>query len=157
MTRELLEVGRIERAHGVRGDVVVRLVTNRSERVAPGAQLVVGDRTLEVVASTPHHDRWIVTFAGVRDRTAAEALRGAVLLAAPLDDPDELWVHDLVGAEVFDSTGTSRGTVVEVHANPASDLLVLDSGALVPVRFVTAVDPGRRIDVDTPDGLFDLP
>lgn len=157
MARELLEVGRIERAHGVRGDVLVRLVTNRSERVAPGAQLVVGDRTLEVVSSTPHQGRWIVRFHGVNGRNEAEALRGAVLRAAPLDDPNELWVHDLVGAEVYDATGTRRGTVVEVQANPASDLLVLDSGALVPVRFVTAVDPGRRIDVDTPAGLFDLP
>ena len=156
MARELLEVGRIERAHGIRGDVVVRLVTNRAERVAPGARLHVDDRTLHVLSSTPHHDRWIVTFEGVHDRNAADALRGAILLAEPLDDPDELWVHDLVGADVYDATGTRRGSVVEVHANPASDLLVLDSGALVPVRFITAVDPGRRIDVDTPDGLFDL-
>ena len=42
-----------------------------------------------------------------------------------------------------------------VEANPASDLLVLDSGALVPLTFVTSVDPNVRVDVDVPEGLFE--
>jgi 16S rRNA processing protein RimM len=151
----LLEVGRIEKAHGLRGHVVVRLVTNRAERVAAGAELSAGDRTLTVLESTPHGDRWIVRFDGVSDRDAADALRGTVLRAEPLDDPDELWVHDLIGADVVESDGTARGRVVEVLANPASDLLVLDGGALVPVRFVVHVEPGRRIEVDVPPGLFE--
>jgi 16S rRNA processing protein RimM len=156
MAPALLEVGRIEKAHGLRGQVVVRLVTNRAERLAPGAELsTTDDRVLTVVDSTPHGERWIVSFRGVSDRDAAEALRGVVLRAEPLDDPDELWVHDLIGAEVVEVDGTPRGTVVEVHANPASDLLVLDSGALVPVRFVTQFDPGRRVEVDAPPGLFE--
>ncbi|HEX7097149.1 MAG TPA: ribosome maturation factor RimM [Acidimicrobiales bacterium] len=155
MAPELLEIGRIDRAHGVRGEVIVRLVTNRDERVAPGSTLRTGDRTLRVVGSRRQRDRWIVSFAGVTDRDAAEALRGAVLYAEPLDDPDELWVHELIGADVVDATGVRRGKVVEVQANPASDLLVLDTGALVPVRFVTSVEAGRRVEVDTPSGLFD--
>ena len=155
MAPALLEVGRIEKAHGLRGQVVVRLITNRAERVAPGTELAAGDRTLTVVDSTPHGERWIVTFAGVRDRNAADALRGTILRAEPLDDPDELWVHDLIGAAVVEIDGTARGTVVEVLANPASDILVLDSGALVPVRFVVHFEPGQPVEVDVPPGLFE--
>jgi 16S rRNA processing protein RimM len=155
MTPALLEVGRIEKAHGLRGQVVVRLVTNRAERLAPGVELSAGDRTFTVVDSSPHGERWIVRFDGVHSREAAEALRGTVLSAPPLDDPDEMWVHDLIGAEVFELDGTARGRVVEVLANPASDLLALESGSLVPVRFVVSVDPGHRIEVDVPPGLFE--
>ncbi len=152
----LLEVGRIEKPHGVRGDVIVRLTTNRAERVAPGTSLHTRNGMLAVVGSRPHQDRFIVTFAGVVGREGADALRGCALFAEPIDDPDELWVHELIGAEVFDAEGVARGRVTDVLANPASDLLVLVGGALVPVQFVTRVDPGRRIDVDVPDGLFEL-
>jgi 16S rRNA processing protein RimM len=150
----LLEVGRIEKPHGLRGQVIVRLLTNRVERLHPGTELVAPAGPLRVVTASPHGDRWLVTFHGVDTRDAADALRGTVLSAPPIDDPDELWVHDLVGAEVIDG-GVARGRVLEVQANPASDLLVLDSGALVPVRFVVRVEPGVRIEVDAPAGLFD--
>jgi 16S rRNA processing protein RimM len=150
----LLEVGRIEKPHGLRGQVVVRLLTNRAERLTPGTELTTPDGTLLVKAASPHQDRWLVTFAGVDSREAADALRGTILSAPPIDDPDELWVHDLIGAEVVDH-GIVRGRVVEVEANPASDLLVLDTGALVPVRFVVRVEAGERVEVDAPDGLFD--
>jgi 16S rRNA processing protein RimM len=150
----LLEVGRIEKPHGLRGQVIVRLLTNRVERLHPGTELVASAGPLRVLTASPHGDRWLVTFHGVDTREAADALRGTVLSAPPIDDPDELWVHDLVGAEVIDG-GVARGRVVEVQANPASDLLVLDTGALVPVRFVVRVEPGVRIEVDAPAGLFD--
>jgi 16S rRNA processing protein RimM len=155
VTPALLEVGRIDKPHGMRGEVIVRLVTNRDERLAPGAELATAAGPLRVVSATPHQGRWIVAFHGVRDRAGADALRGTVLLAPPLDDPDELWVHELIGSEVADVHGTVHGRVVEVHANPASDLLLLDTGALVPVRFVQTVDPGVRVVVDAPAGLFD--
>ena len=87
---------------------------------------------------------------------AADGLRGTELYAAPLDDPDALWVHELIGSIVEDTGGTVLGTVVEVEANPASDLLVLDGGGLIPLRFVVASDPGVRVTVDVPDGLLDL-
>lgn len=134
----------------------MRLTTNRAERLAPGTVLTTSTGSLEVVMSRPHQDRWCVAFAGVRDREGADALRGTVLLAEAIEDPEELWVHELIGAQVVDQHGTERGRVVEIIANPASDLLELESGALVPVRFVTSVDPGARVVVDVPDGLFDL-
>ena len=151
---DLLEVGRITKAHGIRGEVIVELGTNRTERVAPGAVLETDRGPLTVVRSTPHQSRWIVQFEGIEGRSAAEGLRGVILRAEPIHDPDSLWVHELIGSTVVDTGGVERGTVVSVVANPASDLLELDSGALVPLRFVVSGQAGRVV-VDPPAGLFD--
>ena len=151
----MLEVGRVAKAHGVRGEVVVALVTDRLERVAPGAVLFVDGRSLRVVASRPHQKHHIVSFEGVDTREGADALHGAVLSAEPIDDEDELWVHELIGSAVVNTVGDRLGTIEAVQANPASDLLVLDSGALIPVVFVLSHDAGAVL-VDLPEGLLDL-
>lgn len=151
----LLEVGRVLKAHGLRGEVVVELSTNRPERLAPGSVLASPTGVpLEVVHASPHQGRWIVAFGGVGDRAGAERLRGTVLLAEPLDEPAELWVHELIGARVVDTAGRPLGSVLAVEANPASDLLVLEGGGLVPLRFVVDHAPGR-VTVDPPEGLLD--
>jgi 16S rRNA processing protein RimM len=155
-----LVVGRIGRAHGLRGEVAVRFTSNRPERAEPGAVLHAGDRPLVVATSRPHQDRVLVRFEGIDDRTAAEALQGLELTAAPLGDEvelgdDELWVHEIVGAEVRDRAGDVIGRVAAVEANPAHDLLVLDGGALVPMVFVVEQRDGVVV-IDPPDGLFDL-
>lgn len=159
--KDLLEIGRVDRPHGVKGEVVVSLVTNRTERLRAGAELQTAEGSLVVRRARPLERRWLVAFEGYGDRDAAEGLRGAVLLAEPLDDPTELWVHRLVGAEVVCDAGVARGRVTAVQANPASDLLVLDSGALVPLTFVVAVEDtgggAARVAVEAPAGLFDLP
>ncbi len=151
----LLEVGRVTKTHGLRGEVLVKLTTDRVERVAPGAVLGTDGDDLVVRASRPHQDRWIVAFEGVDGREAADRLRGRPLYAAPLDDPDELWVHELVGSAVVTVGGDAVGTCVSVVANPAADLLELDSGALVPIVFLVDRAPGR-LTIDPPEGLFDL-
>ncbi|MFN0091191.1 MAG: ribosome maturation factor RimM [Acidimicrobiales bacterium] len=148
-------MGRVLRGHGLRGEVVVALLTNREERMSPGAELWAGDRRLRILTSRPFQTRRLVRFEGVDDREAADALRGAVLCAEPLADAEELWVHELIGAEVAEQDGTRRGRVTAVQANPASDLLVLESGALVPLTFVVAVEAGRIV-IDPPPGLFEL-
>ena len=76
----MLEVARIVKPHGIRGEVIVDLVTNRTERVSPGSVLATPGGSLEVVRSSPHQGRWIVAFAGVDDRNQAEALRGTPIL-----------------------------------------------------------------------------
>ncbi len=152
---DLLEVGRIGRPHGVRGELYVDLLTDREERVAVGSRLVARDDTLEVVAARPSNGRWLVMFAGVSDRTQAERLTGVQLRAAPIEDPDALWVHELIGSQVVEASGVDRGRCVSVLANPAHDLLELDSGALVPVTFVVSCGGGVTT-VDVPEGLFDL-
>ena len=155
----LLEVGRIAKAHGIRGEVIVELTTDRTERIEPGTVLSTkAGRELRIVHSTPHHHRWIVAFDGLTDRSTAEQLHGQALFAEPLDDPDALFVHDLIGSTVVDAaTGDELGTVASVEANPASDLLVLEgSGTLIPVRFITDRDAtARRVSVDVPEGLLD--
>jgi 16S rRNA processing protein RimM len=155
MPDRLLEVGRIGRAHGIAGDVWVELTTDRTERVAVGSRLWDGTQWRTVTASSLANGRWRVHFEGIDDRNAAEAMARRVLSAEPIEDPDVMWVHDLIGAEVVEADGTGRGRCVAVVDNPASDLLELDSGALVPVRFVTSVD-GGVITIDPPEGLFDL-
>ena len=130
-------------------------MSNRPERLAPGSVLQSDRGPLEVASSRPHRRRHLVRFGGVDDRDAATALGGLVLRAEPLDDPDVLWVHEAVGALVVDADGIERGRVEAVQASPASDLLVLDSGDLVPLTFVVGAEPGRIV-VDPPAGLFDL-
>jgi 16S rRNA processing protein RimM len=139
--------------------VVVQLWTDQTRRVEPGTELASARGILTVVWSKPFGaDRYIVQFEDVADRNAADSLRGLELQAEPLDDvPDVLWVHELVGATVRDAAGTALGTVASVEANPASDLMVLESGGLIPVRFITAHDAvARTVDVDIPEGLLDL-
>jgi 16S rRNA processing protein RimM len=150
----LLEVGRIARAHGLRGEVLVELVTDRTERVAPGAVLSVNGSPLTVEASRPHQGRFIVVFAGVDDRSAAEALVGSVLSAEGVEDEGALWVHELIGSTVRETDGTERGRVESVQANPAHDQLVLDTGALVPAVFVVSCSDGVTV-IDPPEGLFE--
>jgi 16S rRNA processing protein RimM len=162
-----LEVGRIVKAHGIRGEVVVEAVSNRPERFAPGAVLYAGERTFTVRRASPHggpdpagrmaRARWIVSFDGVVDRNEAERLRDTVLTGERLDygdDAEELWVHELVGSELLDPAGRVLGRVAAVEANPASDLLVLESGHLVPMVFIVEAAAGRVV-VDPPAGLLD--
>jgi 16S rRNA processing protein RimM len=152
----MLEVGRIVKAHGIRGEVIVDMISNVAERrLAPGSVLSSGRGDLEVRAATPHQGRWIVAFAGLHDRNAAETYRGVVLRAEPMaGDDGTLWVHELIGSEVFDLAGRSYGPVEAVEANPASDLLVLAGDRLVPLVFVRTRLPGRVV-IDPPPGLLD--
>jgi len=151
----LLEVGRIGRAHGLKGEVMVDLITDRLERVAVGTVLSTDRGDMVVVGSRPHQKRFIVAFEGVSDRTSAEALAGTVLRAESVDDPEALWVHELVGTLVVEANGVERGVVRAVQANPAHDLLVLESGALVPIVFVVSCVDGVTL-IDPPPGLFDF-
>ena len=149
-------MGRITKPHGVKGDVLVALTTERTERLDPGSVLETDRGPLTVVSASRHQDRWIVSFAGFTDRDDVEGWRGVVLRAEPIDDDDDLlWVHELVGRPVVLLDGTPVGVITEVESNPASDLLVLDSGALVPVVFVTSTHD-QGVTIDPPDGLFDL-
>ncbi len=158
----LLEIGRVTKAHGLGGEVVVVLVTNRLGRLDAGQRLTVRRRgvtsseieELVVKSSRPFQHRYLVYFEGVSTRSAAERLHGALLLAPAVEDSDALFVHELIGAEVVDLAGTSHGIVTAVEANPASDLLVGETGWLVPLRFVVA-RRGSQLVVDGPEGLFE--
>ena len=164
-----LEIGRIGRPHGLRGEVTVTLLSDRPERTAVGAPLYANDVAVIVETARRHRDGWLIRFAGVTDREGAEALRGAVLSGDPLEmdshegaepgatsaDAEVWWVHELVGCAVSDREGRTYGRVAAIQANPAHDLLVLDGGALVPLPFVVERGEGRVV-IDPPEGLFDL-
>src|SRR3954471_7741066 len=155
LTDRLLEIGQITKPHGLKGEVFVKLSTNRGERLEPGAVLQSDRGPMRVDAASAHQNGWIVRFDTISTREDAEAARGLVLRAEPLDLPDELWVHELIDAKVVDVAGTALGRCVAVEANPASDLIVLDGGGLIPLRFVVAHEPGR-VTVDPPAGLLEL-
>ena len=151
----LLEVGYIGKAHGLKGDVLVVFTTNRlEERARPGSRMWADERLLEIEHIKSHKDRWIVGFAGVTLREAADELRGTTLTAEPVEDHDALFVHKLIGCEVVDGAGNKHGTVVSVLANPASDILELDNAKLVPLAFYVSHDDATIV-VDAPPGLLD--
>lgn len=144
------------RPHGLRGEVVVDLVSNRAERARAGAVFATDIGELRVREARPFGGRWLMTFEAVDDLASAERLRGTVLKARPLEDGGALWVHELVGAKVVrHGDGSTVGRVRAVVANPASDLLELEDGTLVPIRFVVGAGEGR-VEVDPPPGLLDL-
>ena len=164
-------VGRVGRAHGVRGEVVVDVRTDEpAERFAVGVRLgtdPVAVGPLTVAAVRPHQDRLLLQFDGVSDRSSAEGLRGVLLTAevAVGDEPagtDEFYDHQLVGLRVRDQRGSAVGEVADVVHNPGHDLLVVrrrDGGeALVPfvAELVTEVDlEGGALTVDDRPGLLD--
>jgi 16S rRNA processing protein RimM len=152
----LLRVGRVARSHGLRGEVLVELTSDRRERSAVGAAFVTDDRDLVVAEARSHQKRWLMRFEGVTDRPGADELRGTVLWAEPIEDEGTLWVHDLIGCAVRDQSGVVRGNVLSVLDNPAADIMELDSGALVPVNFIVSGPEHSEVLVDVPDGLFDL-
>lgn len=167
-----LVVGRVARAHGVRGEVVVEVSTDSpADRFAVGSVIstdpaAAGPLVIESVR--PHQGRMIIAFEGVLDRDAAQRLRGIRLcvdstdLPEP-DDPDEFHDFQLVGLSAVDLAGRPIGEVVRVDHGPGADLLVLRQPdgrpALVPfVRaMVPRVDlPGGRLVMTLPEGLLDL-
>jgi len=168
---ELIAVGRIGKALGVRGEVYVEPWTDSpDERFADGSVLQTEPAErgpVTVDASRSHSGRLVVRFAGLDDRTAAEALRGTVLLIPagqrpPIEDPDEFYDTDLIGLSVRTVEGRQLGPVTDVLHSPAGSLLVIEvAGAevLLPFRleFVPRIDLAAGIaEIDPPDGLFEL-
>ncbi len=148
-------MGRVAKPHGLAGQVVVDLVTNVPQRLEPGATLSTSaGHDLVVETSQPFGRRWIVAFEGISDRSGAERIRGWTLLAVPVEEPGALWVDELVGASVLDQDGRQLGTVTALVANPASDLLELEGGGLIPLVFVVDRSEGRIV-VDIPAGLLE--
>ena len=94
-------------------------------------------------------------FAGIDDRNAAERIAKSDLYGEPIEDQSVMWVHEWSGAQVVDVSGVRYGKCVAVVDNPAHSLLELESGALVPVVFITERSK-EKITINPPEGLFDL-
>jgi 16S rRNA processing protein RimM len=151
-------VGRIARAHGVRGLVHVDVRTDEPDRRFANETTFTTERgPLTLVSARWHGPRLLVQFAGVEDRAAADALRGLLLevdvdAGERPDDPEEFYDHQLIGLAARDDEGTELGTVHEVLHLSGQDVLVIDndgSEVLVPfVRdLVPTVDLHRRLVV----------
>lgn len=168
-----LRVGRLVKAHGLKGALKLELYTDDPDgRFVPGAAFI-----LQVPDSsewfgktvTVREFRWmnshpVVFFDGVEDRTGADSLVRAILWidqddAAPAED-DAWFDHQLVGLDVV-REGQSVGRVVRVDHLPAQDLLIVKAGEReVLVPFVSAIVPevdvhGGRVVVTPPNGLFE--
>ncbi|WP_343599302.1 ribosome maturation factor RimM [Mycobacterium sp.] len=169
-----LMVGRVVKAHGVTGELVVEVRTDDPEtRFAPGAVVRARkagaiDRSFVVDAARDHSGRLLVRLAGVADRDAADALRGSLFVVdaadlPPIDEPDTYYDHQLEGLRVRTIAGRDIGSVAEVLHTGAGELLAVtrhDGGELL-VPFVAAIVTSvsldaRTVEIDPPDGLLEL-
>jgi 16S rRNA processing protein RimM len=171
---ELIIVGRVRKAHGIRGELVVEPITDEPDAVfAPGRRVIAGTvsgdpakdrRELRILVSSPFKGGFIVHFEGIPDRTAAELWRDRFLLV-PADEltplgQDQLYVHELRGMRVELESGEPVGTVIDTYELPQG--LTLDvkrarDSVMIPYdRVVTNVDRGDRvIRIDPPAGLLE--
>ena len=167
-----LVVGRIGRAHGIRGQATVEVRTDDPElRFAPGSRLLTepAERGPLVVSDMRFHSgTLLLSFEGVADRSAVEALRNTILVveADPQEspqDPDEYYDHQLLGLAVELADGSVLGEIADLLHLPGQDVLAVKRPdapeVLIPFikQFVPTVDvAGRRVVVDPPAGLLDL-
>ena len=169
-----LTVGRVVKAHGLTGEVVVEVRTDDPEtRFAPGTALRAkgsdhGERNYVVAAVRPHGSRLLLRLDGVADRNTADALRGNLFVIdsedlPPIDEPDTYYDHQLEGLSVRTTTGRDIGTVAEVLHTAGGELLAVkraEAGELL-VPFVSAIVTSvslesRIVEIDPPEGLLEL-
>jgi 16S rRNA processing protein RimM len=175
VSEEFYLVGRVRRAHGIRGELVVESLTDEPDAVfASGRRVFVGTsagdplpRTRELIVerSSPFKGGLIVAFQGLADRNASELLRDHTLLV-PADEisppgEDEVFLHDLVGMRVRHVSGEDVGDVSEVFELPQGVVIEVRrerDTVMLPFdeRTVTDVDMTLRvITVDPLEGLLD--
>jgi 16S rRNA processing protein RimM len=171
-----LVVGRVVRAHGITGEVVVQIRTDDpGSRFAPGTTLRAKpsgggpERDYRIDSAREHGGRLLMRLDGVADRSTAESLRGNVFVVdsadlPPIDDPDEFYDHQLEGLRVRTTAGKQVGTVAEVLHTAAGELLAVRAegdGGEVLVPFVSAIVTSvsladETIEIDPPEGLLEL-
>ena len=152
----LLVVGRIGRAHGVRGEVTVEIRTDDPDsRFAIGTTLATDPENkgpLTIRDARFHSGTLLLSFNGFDDRTSVESLRNVLLLSDvnPKEanaTEDDFHISQIVGSSVIDGEGIEWGLVVDVMHLPAQDTLVIDhNGREILVPFVKAFVP--KVDID---------
>ena len=164
---DLVLVGRVARAHGNRGQVIVNLDTDfPDERFRVGAVVMVGpSATARAIREVRFHQgRPIIALEGIETMNEAEALAGAELkVPAAGTLPEDTYYHyDLIGCEVTDRSGKAIGPVTGVEGTMEMSRLVIAGShgeVLIPLvaEICTEIDvAGRRIVVNPPDGLLEL-
>jgi 16S rRNA processing protein RimM len=169
-------VGRVRKAHGVRGELVVELLTDAPDAIfASGRRLFAGTvdgdlargaPQLTVASSRPFKGGLIVALEQVRDRNEADLWRDRYLLVPTGELPppadDEVYYHELVGMRVERAGGEVVGEVAGLFELPLGlTLEVRPPGRptiLIPYRpeIVTSVDvKGRVLTIEPPEGLLE--
>ena len=157
---ERVRIGQIVGAHGIRGQVKIDPLTDFVERLAEGTRLFLNGDWVVVERFQIHKGRPILGLSGVKDRNQAEALRGAyveaVLTKRPELEEDEFLVDDMIGLKVVTLEGRELGSVDEVLAYPAQDILKIGE-VMIPLvkQFVKSVDFEKAtITVDLIPGML---
>jgi len=168
---ESVTVGRVLRPHGVRGEVVVEVLSDVPDRFDPGSRML-GIREgrppvpLQVAAGRVHKNGAVVRFAGCEDRDRAEELRDLWLEVprseVPAAEPGTYYQYELVGC-LCRVGGEELGRVVEVVEDGGGLLLIIEGGEggrRIPVPFVREflreVDVAEaRIELELPPGLVE--
>lgn len=163
-----LMIGRVIKSHGIRGELSVEATTDEPEiRFAVG-EVLKGkqgkkEHELTIKSVRAHKGRLLITFEEVKDRTAADSLRGTQFFAAPLEDPEDdgFYDHELEGLRVIHA-GKDVGVVTGVTHGPAQSLLEVDlDGKQALIPFVEDIVPEVDLDqgeltITPPEGLLDL-
>ncbi len=169
-------VGRVRKAHGIRGELLVEPITDAPDAVfVSGRRLFAGTATgdpspdgqeLHITAVRQHMESVRLTLAEVPDRSAAELWRGRFLLVPqdelPPPDDDEIYLHDLIGMQVVHVDGRPLGHVVDTYDLPQGLMLDLRPVSGGPTYFMPWRDEilvqvdelARVITVDPPEGLL---
>ncbi|WP_255768425.1 ribosome maturation factor RimM [Pseudarthrobacter sulfonivorans] len=165
-----LQVARIGKPHGIRGEVTVQVLTDApADRFVPGTEFVVEPASagpLTVESARWNKDILLLAFEQIETRNQAETLRGAKLFieTEELDeDDDEGWYeHELVGLEARVGSQVV-GRVAALHTMPVQDLLVVEDadGKEILIPFVEQIVPEVNIAegfvlLTPPDGLFEI-
>jgi 16S rRNA processing protein RimM len=148
-------LGVITGAHGIRGDVKIKSFTGDPEAIATYGPLMGNDgRVIEVLRIKRANDFFIASLKDVADRTAAEALRGVELFGAREHMGEDVLLSDLVGRQV--AAGLSMcGRITGFHDFGAGEIMELEDGLLIPVRFIQSTDEIVRVNL--PEGFLDPP
>lgn len=169
-------VGRVRRAHGLHGELVVEALTDAPDAIfAAGRRVFAGtrdgaaapdERELQILRSSPFKGGLIVAFEGINDRSAADRWRDRYLLVpeSEIEPPSEaeMFIHDLLGMRVVRTSGEEIGAVIEVLELPQGLVIEVRRSGAKPVllpfndQTVTRVDAKERIiEVDPIEGLID--
>jgi 16S rRNA processing protein RimM len=166
-----LQVARIGKPHGIRGEVTVQVLTDApGDRFVPGTQFVVEPASagpLTILSARWNKDILLLAFEEIETRNEAETVRGAKLFIETEeldeDDDDEGWYeHELVGLDVRVGDKVV-GKVSGLNTLPVQDLLVVTAtdGKEILIPFVEQIVPevnvgGKYILVTPPPGLFEV-
>ena len=156
MTDRPVTLAAVAGAHGIKGEVRLKLFAQSAESIARHRQVEVGGRALTLTSVRPGGGGAVARFAGVEDRSAAEALRGLVVTvprsALPPLEEDEYYHADLIGLPCVGPEGEPLGTVAAVENFGAGDILEVEKPdgkrSMVPFRSGIAELEAERIRID---------